>query len=676
LFVQSLLLLAAVAGLLAVPGIAASLAAFAPGEISIVTRTAAAFGLGYAAAGGCAFILAAAHEFRLSFFLPLWFVVSAVLWVLAVRRAPLREHARAFIDEFDKNRVSLLLGALVFVAILAVHFKFIHLLGAPRYVYYLNGIEIANAGGVPARTFEYGQSWPPATDKIFLDAFTGVAVLINHNVAIGPGVLLWASIVGSALGLWAAAWELGLRRTGALLPLLVMSNQQILNTLVTGDFTDYRAEDFGRAIAFCAFALGIYAIRQRRWLPAVIAGIVLAAATGSHLIPVVLVVIAICIVGVVELIRRDTEQGRPAIVRAAVVLFAVAGVLGIVIRLLAGGAFGLGGASNPSGYRIVHTSFDPTQYLFTGQFSSRAAAAHRLWYIPPVKAIEGIMAVNGINWTAWGIWLLFAGCLVAAVLLFLFARTDVRAAGLTGAGIIATVIGVALVFDYHYHIYIDATAGIRRFRDFLSLGLILIALGLIEGLLGLLAARWSRLSAVIAVLIVVSLAAWLLPSSAPTGAQHRISHQRVLFVNWVRTHTPCGARFLVNQRTEGAFTALTGRFALLEGMGPFLRADKLPYVVDLMLSARRFFASPASNEAFLRQHRISYVVVARPPMLLGYSGPPGRAYIPGLDSSPFLHRVLTIPSLIVYQVQGVQTPPVSPLLKGPYLHCMTTRVHL
>jgi len=674
--VQSLLLLAAVACLLAVPGIAASLAAFAPGEISIVTRAAAAFGLGYAAAGGCAFILAAAHAFRLSLYLPLWFVVSAVLWVLAVRRAPLSEHARAFIDEFDNNRIPLLLGALVVVAILAVHFKFIYLLGAPRYVYYLNGIEIANAGRVPAETLEYGQSWPPATDKIFLDAFTGITVLINHNVAIGPGVLLWVSMVGSALGLWATAWELGLRRTGALLPLLVMSNQQILNTLVSADFTDYRSEDFGRAIAFCAFALGIYAIRQRRWLPAVIAGIVLAAASGTHLIPVVLVVIAICIAGAVELIRRDTKQSRPAIVRDTVVLLAVAGVFGIVIRLLAGGSFGLNGASNPAGYRIIHTNFDPTAYLFSGQFLSRAAALHRRWYIPPVKAIEGIMSANGIDWTPWGIWLLFAGCLVAAVLMFLFAQTNVRTAGLTGAGIIAGVIGVSLAFDYHYHIYIDATAGVRRFRDFLSLGLILIALGLIEGLLELLAARWARLSAVIAVAVVVALAAWLLPGSSVSRDQERVSHQRVLFVNWVRTHTPCNARFLVNQRTEGALTALTGRFALLEGMGPFLRADKLPYVVNLMLGARQFFTSPARNEAFLLQHRISYVVIARRPLLLGYQGPTRRAHIPGLDGSRFLHRVLTTSSLIVYQVHGVQAPPVSPLLKGPYLYCLTSRVHL
>ena len=82
---------------------------------------------------------------------------------------------------------------------------------------------------------------------------------------------------GTAIGLWATAWELGIRRVGGLLPLLLLSDQLILNaSLVTRDFTDYRSEDFGRAVASCALALGIFAIRERRTRPAIIAGLVLA----------------------------------------------------------------------------------------------------------------------------------------------------------------------------------------------------------------------------------------------------------------------------------------------------------------------------------------------------------------------------------------------------------------
>src|SRR5262249_32182436 len=77
---HSIIVLAVVACVIAVPGIAAALAAFLPGEVAIVTRTAAAFGLGYAAAGGCAFLLAAAPAFPVSFFFPLWLGGSAALW--------------------------------------------------------------------------------------------------------------------------------------------------------------------------------------------------------------------------------------------------------------------------------------------------------------------------------------------------------------------------------------------------------------------------------------------------------------------------------------------------------------------------------------------------------------------------------------------------------------------
>src|SRR5262249_27853515 len=213
LSVQSILLLVLVTSLLAVPGIAASSLVFPP-EVPVVTWAAAVFGLGYAACGGCAFLLAAAHAFRLSLFLLLWAVVSAVLWVAVLRQGALRARLHALADGLRLDWLPLSLGALVVAALVVSHLTFLHRLGEPRYVYYLSGLENANSAGLPASTLEYGQAWPPATDKTMLDAFTGVVFLLNHNVAIGPGVLLLISILGTALGLWATAWELGLRRTG------------------------------------------------------------------------------------------------------------------------------------------------------------------------------------------------------------------------------------------------------------------------------------------------------------------------------------------------------------------------------------------------------------------------------------------------------------------------------
>jgi hypothetical protein len=110
-------------------------------------------------------------------------------------------------------------------------------------------------------------------------------------------------------------------------------------------------------------------------------------------------------------------------------------------------------------------------------------------------------------------------------------------------------------------------------------------------------------------------------------------------------------------------------------MGPFLRVDKLPYVINLLLSSRQFFKNPQANEAFLREHDISYVVVSRVHLQLGYPGPTGRTNVQAMNAAPFLQRVFATPSAIVYRVVGARTPPVSPLLKGPVLHCIRMPIH-
>lgn len=679
---SSLLLLALVVCGLAVPGIAASLAAFRPGEISIVTRSAAAFGLGYAVCGGCALVLAAAHAFHLIYFLALWLAVSAVLWVLALRRAPFRDHVRALGDDIGSNRLPLLLGALVIAVLLILHLKFLHLLGIARLVYYLNGMEVANAGGVPSAILEYGQSWPPATDKAVLDDFTGVMVLINHNVATGPGVLLWISILGTFLGLWATAWELGLRRTGILLPLLAdtagfLGPGELLQRqfqVASGNFATYRAEDFGRAVAFCALALGIYAIRQRRWGPALVAGVVLAAASGSHLIPTLAVLIALCFVGVGQLLVDEGNRARLVTLRQGLVLGGFSAFLGVVIRVLAGGSFGLEGASNPASYTAIRGRYDPTAYLHTGSFVPLNPAGRGHWYVPPVRVVRRIMEGSGITWPTWGIWLLFAGAVLTAILLFLFGPAELRITGIVGAGFLAGLIVAALFFSYRYHVYIGGTFGVRRLRDFSTLGLMLIVLGVLEALLIYLGRSRPRLSLALAAALVVALSAWVLPESVASQQLGRVTHARTVLVDWLNAHTPCNTRFLSNQRNEGVFTTLTGRFALLEGMGPFLRVDKMPYVASLFLTARQFFQAPLSHEAFLRQHGISYVVLAREPELLGSQAATGQTNFHDMRAAPFLHQVMANRSVVVYQVRGAHPPPVSPLLKGPYLHCINTPV--
>jgi hypothetical protein len=77
----------------------------------------------------------------------------------------------------------------------------------------------------------------------------------------------------------------------------------------------------------------------------------------------------------------------------------------------------------------------------------------------------------------------------------------------------------------------------------------------------------------------------------------------------------------------------------------------------------------------LREHDITYVVVTRQDQLLGYSGPTGTPKFRAMRAAPFLRPVLTTPAATVYLVQGARMLPVSPLLAGPDLHCISTPVH-
>ena len=674
---QSATLLVLVACMLLVPGLGASFAAYPPGEMAFVTRLASVFGLGYAVAGGCAFILAATHVFWLGYFILLWVVVSAVLWILALRRASIRDHLRGLGAGIRDQRYPLLLGGVVVVAILAIYIPFFHYVGGPHYVYYLNGVEIANRHGTPAETLEYGQAWPPATDKIFLDSFTGALVLFNQNPVIGPGVLLWLSVLGSALGLWASAWELGIRRTGGLLPLLLLGNGIIFNPRFQTSFTEYRAEDFGRAVAFCALALGIVAVRNRKWARAVIAGLVVGVTTATHAVPVIFVVLALCFFGVTQLIRERSKGAWLATLRQVIIIGGTCGVAGLLIRVFAGGSLGLTGASNQASYAAIRTQFDPTAYLYNGRFLPNQRTTP---YWPPHSIIASFVSnAIGVNHVpgVWA-WLLLAGVLVATVLLFVLVPTDLRTVGVVALGTWAGLLGISLFFSYRYYVYIDATFGVRRLGVYATVCLILLGLGVLEGLLLLLErllpfpehTRPRTLIAAAAV-PVLSLTVWLLPSSVLSSQLSQMSQDRITFANWVRAHTPCGARFLVNQRSEGTLTSLAGREALTEGMGPFLRPNVLPYVVRLMLSTRHFYRHPQASEAFLRQHAITYVVIAQIGDLIGYPGPTGTADMSALNATPFLRPVLVEPYVRVYQVVGAHPSPVSRLLKGPYLHCRT-----
>ena len=339
--------------------------------------------------------------------------------------------------------------------------------------------------------------------------------------------------------------------------------------------------------------------------------------------------------------------------------------------------FGLGGASDQSAYNTIRTPFDPTAYLFLGRFLPRdRSSGFSHPYESARGLVEGLIYKGlGEHLPPWQVVLVLGAALAVSVVLFVVAPADLRIVSLVGLGILTGIVVISLLFDYRYHIYIDATFGERRLGNYTSMGFILVGLAVLEGLIQF-AGRVSQPALVAAAVVpAVFLTGWLAPSSALSHRFTDMSRDRLAFVNWVRTHTSCGALFLVNQRSEGTMTALTGRTDMAEGMGPFLRPEKMSYVVTLMLDARNFYVHPQENEATLRDYDITYVVVARTYQFLGYTGPESGANLQAIEATSFLRQVYANPMVTVYRVAGSQAPPASPLIKGRYLHCLTKPDH-
>jgi hypothetical protein len=137
--------------------------------------------------------------------------------------------------------------------------------GGSPFRYWVDGMEIADAGQVPASTLHYGDIYPTATSKIVLNTFSAaVDLLLGGDAETGLNALLFVGALGSAVGLWAIGWELGLRYTAPLLAVLTVANRPVLNGELPVDLANYKAEIFGRMVAFCAAPLMLHVLRKGR----------------------------------------------------------------------------------------------------------------------------------------------------------------------------------------------------------------------------------------------------------------------------------------------------------------------------------------------------------------------------------------------------------------------------
>jgi hypothetical protein len=650
--------------LVAAPGIAAALLLYRPGEIGFPTRLAIVIPLGYVVVGGAAYILTLLHAMRPVPFFVVLAMATAGLWVAALLRTSLPGHVRDIGAQFANDRLALWVGVLVLMGIAAVRALFVRNLPIiSPFRYWVDAMEIGSAGRIPSQTLQYGTLYPPATSKIFLNAFNaGIGFAAARDSIASLAVLAWIGAVGLAISMWAFARELGLGVTAPLLPVLALMNRVVLSPELTVDLASYRAETFGRIVGIAALAVGVRAFREHRGRKdAVVAGGLAAVTAGTHLVPFIVVGIVLACYLVARLLV-DRHAIR-AIARVAVTIGVVAGIVGAAILFLPRGDIGFQGAQSPGQYGRFDRGFDETLYLYTGRIVP-GVHPHGRWYIQPADLYQmyasralAIPPKSSLRRLLKPLkWIIGVGGLILAVVMLLWFPQSLRPIGLTAWGLGAGLLGVAMVFSYRYDVYVPALFGVRRLYDHAAVPLILIGLALVEAGL-VFAARKTRHATVVGAAFVLVLSAVIIPWRTLPQQDAATRSQVAGLVNWIRQNTACDDRLLTNERSVGVVRALTGRVDVLEGMGPFLRPDILDDVVDLTLSARAFFQDPATHTDFLVQQGVDYVIGLKL-LRIGFRGPVAEANPAILTGPPFLRTVYTSRAFDVYQVVGL--PPAGP----------------
>jgi hypothetical protein len=646
--------LAIAAALVLVPGFGATLAAYPPGRVGPATRLALTFGLGYAVVGVTAVVLVIAHVLHPATFFPALALVTAALWVTGLRRGGLRAHAAALGDDIAHDGWSLAVGAIVFVAIAIVRLRSSPLLNFEMFGpwrYWADGLEIADAGRVPAHTLQWGTTWTPTVSKVVLNSYhAALSYAIGRAPLPAMGALLWIASTGLAAGLWALGRELGLRRLAPLLPLLTLA---VLNDELRRNLDVYTAENVGRMVAVCALVLAVRALRERDgWTEPALAALLFGAGFATHGVPVVALMVAM---GWYAIARLVLDRDARAVLVRVVAIAAAAAALTIVILLAAGGSIGFQGASGNSSYASFGHRVDPTASLLSGTVR-HSPTGHGHWYVRPAAIMHDFTesATTLKRAPTWLVWLLPAVVIAAALLILRRFPVELAPLGLVAAGSAATLLAIAFVFSYRYRTQIPGRFGIDREFDYVPLVLLPAVLAVGEVAVGRLRAvrAWIPLAVVVAAVAVPAVAVAATVGPARSGWEQN-GRDSVAVLDWVDEHEPCGARILPDRVTLGTFAAATGRVSVVEGMGPYLRPAMLHTVLGLVLAAHRFFEHPAGGEALLHRLGVTEVLVVKGVRIGSMVGTLESGVDPAaFHGVPYLERVHSSPLLDVYRVRG------------------------
>jgi hypothetical protein len=671
-----------------VPGAGLCLATRSVEGRSLFTATAIAFGMGTAGVGMVSLFLALVGWLDPVGLTAAWVVLTGVGWTLALRRGVLGRHVDGWRSDARADPWATVTTAVVIVAIGVVRWTVAPVGNiAPTVLrYWADGLEIADAGGIPDDTLHWGVLIPPATSKVVLNAFNGGAsYLLGRDPIEATGALLFVVSIGLVITAVALLREMGIRWLAPLGAILLFANA-LTGSEFTTDLWFNLAEDWGRLVALSAvLVVVVFCANRSRTDPVVnghpsdvpgivVGGVLLGASAGFHLVAAA---VATAMVGAAIVASVLVWHRARALLVAGGSIIGIALLLGTTILLIPGGDLGFEGAAGNDRYDALRAelgldeNFDPTRFISTHDvdlatntpdvgfadvgkaFAYRMIGRRAPHARSPAEPISGVALVVPI---------VVASLLVIGSLLW--APRDLRTSLIWAALVSITLFLVGVVFAVGYDAFVLEIFGDRRLFMYSLIPTVVMVVGGCEWAMRWIADRFSglRTAAAIGSAVVIVGALVFLPQATWKHAPLRqaLNDQREL-LRWAGEHTPCEGRILANRRTLGTFESITGRAAVLEGMGPHVRPSLLVRAIEEIFAARAFFLDPRAD--FLRERGVATVVIAEPGNTLGgYPAMTGirRALLEDLD----LREAFQNPAGTVYLMNDFRPNPALPSVSG------------
>ena len=661
---------------LLIPGMGLCLATRVTLDRPFLTSLALAFGLGFATVAGLSLALASVGVLGGTALGLGWLVVTSSVWVIAVGRGRLREHAHAWRSDVRADPWSALGVVVTVVGAAVVRSTLDPLVNlAPTVLrYWADGLEIVDAGRIPETTLQWGRVLPTAGSKIALSAFDAAMATLVGRGPIEPLAELSSVVtIGLIVVTIAVFRELGMRRWAPVGALLLFFTPIDLAV----DLEKNLAEDWGRLLAFAAVLAAILALPRAprttehvrdaiaegagRSASLVVAGVLLGVAAGTHLVAAsVGVATLFALAAAVAFVSR---AWRRSLAGTAAVL-GIAVIVGGGILVAAPGDLGFQGAVDQRAYADLRRdlslppTFDPTRFIAMNDLEpptirtdlgSADIARQYAYRLVGANAYQGGAGAPPARWSVVGPTVLG---FVLALLLILRGPPDLRLVAVMNVLLAAGLFVVGVLFAFRYDVFALEYFGNRRLFAYAALPFVAIGVAGAEAVSRRLASGrlGERGASIVAFVGVVVLAGVLIPTGETPPTIGKRTAQ-VALLERIGRQVPCEGRILATHRTLGTFQTIAGHAAVLEGMGPHVRPSVLRLAIEEILRAQDFFDDPEAGRAYLRARGVDAILVARGSPAYAFGGyriarvPPDR-----LERVPFLRRAFENDAGVVYRV--------------------------